>query len=139
MLKTKVGYSQNQNAYNSGVETAKMAKFNDAKVGLLFTSCVLNQKDIVKGIRSISNAHVLGCTSSAAVCTQDGYLNSETGYSSMFTFSGDVAVGVAGSAKTDHETAREIGRRLAKKAMKELGGKRPSYFFMTASPKEEEL
>lgn len=137
-MKTKVGYSQNVDAFTSGAETAKMAKLSDAKVGLLFTSCVMDQKKVVEGIRSVSNAHVLGCTSSAAICTHDGYLNAETGYSGIMSFGGNVEVGVAGSEKTDKETAREIGRRLATKAMKELNGKRPNYFFMTASPKEEE-
>ncbi|MBE6148501.1 MAG: hypothetical protein E7167_03295 [Firmicutes bacterium] len=138
MLKTKVGYSQNADAYASGVETAKMANLNDAKVGLLFTSCVMDQNAVVEGIRSVAGAHVLGCTSSAAICTHDGYLNAETGYSGIMSFGGDVEVGVAGAEKVEGKTAREIGRELAKEAMKELNGKRPNYFFMTASPKEEE-
>ena len=40
MFKTKVGYSQNPDAYASGAESAAMAQLADAKVGLLFTSCV---------------------------------------------------------------------------------------------------
>lgn len=138
MLKTKVGYSQNVDAFESGAETAKMAKLGEAKVGLLFTSCVMDQAKIVEGIRSVSDAHILGCTSSAAICTHDGYLNAETGYSGIMSFGGDVEVGVAGSAKTGNETAREIGRRLAKEAMKQLSVKRPDYFFMSANPAEEE-
>lgn len=138
MLNTKVGYSQNVNAYDCGLETARMANLNGAKVGLLFTSCVMDQNQILNGIRSVSDTHVLGCTSSAAICTHDGYLNAETGYSGIMSFGGDLSVGVAGSPKTDGESAREIGRRLAKEALKELDGKKPSYFFMTASPKEEE-
>lgn len=137
MLKTKVGYSQNADAFTSGVETANMANLGSAKVGLLFTSCVMDQNAIVSGIKSVSGAHVLGCTSSAAICVKDGYLNAETGYSGIMSFGGDVEVGVAGSEKTT-ESAREIGARLAREAMKELNGKKPSYFFMTASPKEEE-
>ena len=137
MLKTKVGYSQNANAFETGVETARKAEFEGAKVGLLFTSVVMDQKEIIAGIKSVSNAHVIGCTSSAAICTQDGYLNSETGYAGMMSFGGDVEVGVAASEKTPNETPREIGRRLAKEAMKELNG-RPNYFFMTASPANEE-
>ena len=137
MLNTKVGYSQNVNAYNSGMETATMANLANAKVGLLFTSVVMDQNEIVKGIRSVAGTHVLGCTSSAAICTHDGYLNAETGYSGIMSFGGDVEVGVAGAAKTDDVTARELGRRLALEAIRELRRK-PNYFFMTASPKEEE-
>lgn len=138
MLNTKVGYSENADSFASGAETAKMANLDTAKVGLLFTSVINDQAEIVKGIRSVSNAHVLGCTSSAAICTQDGYLNGENGYSGIMSFGGDVEVGVAGAAKENGESAREIGRRLAKEAMKQLSVKKPDYFFMTASPAEEE-
>lgn len=138
MLKTKVGYSENADSFTSGSETAKMANLNEASVGLLFTSCVMDQKEIVKGIKSVASSHVLGCTSSAAICTQDGYLNAETGYTGMMTFGGDVKVGVAGSEKTEGISARELGKKLALEALKEVDYRKPSYFFMTASPKEEE-
>ena len=137
MLNTKVGYSRNSDSFQNGVETATMANLSTAKVGLLFTSCVMDQGKIIEGVKSVSGAHIIGCTSSAAICTQDGYLNDETGYSGMMSFGGDVFVGVSGSEKTN-ESAREIGRRLAREAMRELGEKKPNYFFMTASPKEEE-
>lgn len=138
MFKTKVGYSQNPDAFASGAETAKMAELACAKVGLLFTSCVLDQAEVLRGIRSVAGTHVLGCTSSAAICVKDGYLNSPDGYSGIMSFGGDVEVGVAGAAKKDGECARQIGRRLAKEAVAQLGGKKPAYFFMTASPAEEE-
>lgn len=138
MLKTKVGYSQNANAFASGAETAQMAGLACAKVGLLFTSCVLDQAEVLRGIRSVAGTHVLGCTSSAAICVKDGYLNAADGYSGIMSFGGDVEVGVAGAAKKDGECAREIGRKLAREAAAQLGGKKPAYFFMTASPAEEE-
>ena len=138
MFRTKVGYSQNADACQNGAETASMAQLADAKVGLLFTSCVLDQAEVVKGIRSIASTHILGCTSSAAICVKDAYLNSETGYSGIMSFGGDVEVGVAGAAKQEGECAREIGRKLACEAMSQLGGLEPDYFFMTASPAEEE-
>ena len=41
MLKTKVGYSENVDAFASGAETAKMANvIENPQVRLLFTSCV---------------------------------------------------------------------------------------------------
>lgn len=138
MLKTKVGYSENIDSFASGAETAKMAELADAKVGLLFTSVVMDQAELVKGIKSVAGTHILGCTSSAAICVKDGYLNKETGYSGIMSFGGDVAVGVAGAAKCEGEDARAIGQKLAKEAMAELNGAEPDYFFMTASPAEEE-
>ena len=141
MLKTKVGYSENVDAYASGVETAKMANvIENPQVGLFFTSCVQDQAKLMEGAKSVlGDVPIIGCTSSAALCTQDGYLNKETGYSGMMLFGGDLEVVTAGSKKTD-ETPREIGRRIAKEAISKLQGKdlEPDYFFMSASPANEE-
>ena len=141
MLKTKVGYSENVDAYASGVETAKMANvMENPQVGLFFTSCVQDQKELMKGAKSVlGDVPIIGCTSSAALCTQDGYLNKETGYSGMMLFGGDVEVVVAGSKKTD-ESPREIGKRIAQEAVSKRKGedKEPDFFFMCASPANEE-
>ena len=141
MLKTKVGYSENADAYLSGVETAKMANvIENPQVGLFFTSCVQDQQKLMEGAKSVlGNVPIIGCTSSAAICTQDGYLNKETGYSGMMLFGGDVEVVTAGSKKTD-ESPREIGARIAKEALSKVKGKdkEPDFFFMTASPANEE-
>lgn len=141
MLKTKVGYSENVDAYASGQETAKMANvIENPQVGLLFTSCVQDQSKIIEGAKSVlGNVPVIGCTSSAAVCTHDGYLNKETGYSAMMLFGGDLEVVTAGSKQTD-ETPREVGRRVAKEAVAKVKGTdvEPDFFFMTASPANEE-
>ncbi len=140
MLKTKVGYSENPDAFSAGVEASKMAGVIDSpQVGLLFTSCVLDQKKVMEGSKSVlGNVPLVGCTSSAAICTQDGYLNKETGYVGMMLFGGDVLVGTAGSKKTS-ESAREIGRRLAREALSKIGNmKHPDFIFMSASPAEEE-
>lgn len=141
MLKTKVGYSENADAYASGVEAATMAnKVENPQVGLLFTSCNQDQAATIKGIKSVlGNVPLVGCTSSAAICTHDGYLNKETGYSGLMLFGGDVEVVTAGSKKTS-ASAREIGREIAKEAMSKVKDKtrKPDYFFMSASPANEE-
>lgn len=141
MLKTKVGYSENVDAFTSGAETAKMANvIENPQVGLLFTSCVQDQNKIMEGAKSVlGDVPVVGCTSSAAICTQDGYLNKETGYSGMMLFGGDLEVVTAGSAQTD-ETPREVGRRVARDAISKVKGAdvEPDFFFMSASPANEE-
>ncbi len=141
MLKTKVGYSENVDAFASGAETAKMANvIENPQVGLLFTSCVQDQNKIMEGAKSVlGDVPVVGCTSSAAICTQDGYLNKETGYSGMMLFGGDLEVVTAGSKQTD-ETPREVGRRVAKEAISKVKGEdvEPDFFFMSASPANEE-
>ena len=141
MLKTKVGYSENVDAFASGAETAKMANvIENPQVGLLFTSCVQDQNKIMEGAKSVlGDVPVIGCTSSAAICTQDGYLNKETGYSGMMLFGGDLEVVTAGSAQTD-ETPREVGRKVALEAISKVKGEdtEPDFFFMSASPANEE-
>lgn len=141
MLKTKVGYSENVDAFASGAETAKMANvIENPQVGLLFTSCVQDQNKIMEGAKSVlGDVPVIGCTSSAALCTQDGYLNKETGYSGMMLFGGDLEVVTAGSVQTS-ETPREVGRRVAKEAISKVKGAdvEPDFFFMSASPANEE-
>ena len=141
MLKTKVGYSENVDAFASGAETAKMANvIENPQVGLLFTSCVQDQNKIMEGAKSVlGDVPVVGCTSSAAICTQDGYLNKETGYSGMMLFGGDLEVVTAGSAQTS-ETPREVGRRVARDAISKVKGAdvEPDFFFMSASPANEE-
>ena len=141
MLKTKVGYSENVDAFASGAETAEMANvIENPQVGLLFTSCVQDQNKIMEGAKSVlGDVPVIGCTSSAAICTQDGYLNKETGYSGMMLFGGDLEVVTAGSAQTD-ETPREVGRKVAREAISKVKGEdtEPDFFFMSASPANEE-
>lgn len=138
-MKTNVGYSQNKDAYQAGCEAARMANVENGQVGLLFTSVVMDQKEIMRGIKeTCPSLSVVGCTSSAAICTQDGYLNSEDGYVGLMTFGGDTEIITAGS-ENKGENAREIGRRLAKEVEAKASGRRkPDYFFMSASPKEEE-
>lgn len=141
MLQTKVGYSENPNAFESGVETAKMANvIKNPQVGLFFTGCVQDQKELMKGAKSVlGNVPIIGCTSSAAICTQDGYLDKNTGYSGMMLFGGDCEVVTAGSPKDANEAARDMGRRLAKEATKKLkSNEKPDYLFLCSSPANEE-
>ena len=120
-LVTRVGHSENKDAFACGSEAAGMADLCCASLGLIFTSCVLDQKEVLKGVRSVSGAPVIGCTSSAAICTNDGYFNSADGYTGIMSFGGNVTVGVAGHAKD--KDAREMGRELAREAMKKAGKK----------------
>ncbi len=140
MFQTKVGYSTNQDAKLSGVETARMATTANTKLGLLFTSCVQDQHAIIEGVKEVSgNMPFIGCTSSAAIVVSGaGYLGNETGYSGMMSFEGDdLIVGTAASERVDNP--REVGKKLAREAIKNAGVKKvPNYFCMIASPKEEE-
>lgn len=49
MLRSKVGYSMNEDSFTSGVMTAKNAIIgSSSKIGFLYTSCVSNVKEVVK-------------------------------------------------------------------------------------------
>lgn len=140
MLKSKVGYSNIVDAYEAGVETAKMATEElNAKVGLLFNSVGYDQKKLMEGIKSVMpNVDVIGCTSSAGIITPAGYMIDETGTAGMLTLDDeDLTVACYGMAKK--KSARETGREVALKALEKAGlDYAPDYFFMSASPAEEE-
>ena len=137
-MKTKVGYSTHKLAFTSSIETATMANIKEAKLGLVFTSPNQEQDQIIKGIKSLTNTPIIGCTSSTAIMTHDSYENPETGYTAMMTFFGDIVVGVAGKEKRNMEDPKAIGREIAEEALKEMKGEKPNCFFMTATPGDEE-
>lgn len=139
MFKTKVGYSTNVDAFEAGKETAtKAAAVGNAKLGVLFTNCDMDQKKIVEGVKSVlGNKPIIGCTSSSGIVVSDGLLTGDA-FAGMMTFADDdLIVGVACSEAG--KNAREIGKKIAREAITNAGIKKvPSYFYMVASPKEEE-
>ena len=140
MLNSKVGYSNNKDAYEAGKETAtKATEGISAKIGLLFNSVGYDQKKLMEGIKFVAkDVDVIGCTSSAGIITPDGYMIDEDGTAGMLTLGGDdLTVACYGMAKG--KSARETGREVAKKALEKAGlDYAPDYFFMSASPAEEE-
>ena len=140
MLKTRVGYSKLEDAYEAGVEAAKKVSENDkAKIALVFNSVGYDQKKLIDGVKSIlKDVDVVGCTSSAGIITPEGYMIDETGTVGIMTIEGDdFTVASYGMAKK--KNARETGREVAIKALEKAGlDYAPDYFFMSASPAEEE-
>ena len=140
MLKSKIGYSINENNFVAGQDTAMKASVDlpDAKIGFLYTSCKNDVKEVVKGVRNITDTQFIGCTSSGALIVPDGVIQSENGFVGMMMMSDpDMTVGVAG-----HEAGKDpraIGRKVAIAAVENAKTTRaPAYFYMIASPKEEE-
>ena len=140
MLKTKVGYSTHENSFISGEETAKstVSGLRNQKLGLLFTSSKSNVKEVVKGIKSTTDAPIIGCTSSGAILVPDGIVQGERGFAGMMMFDDkDLTVGVA--SHSAGKNPRAIGRKVAIEAVKNAKTSRaPAYIYMVASPKEEE-
>jgi len=139
MFKTKVGYSVNIDDFKAGAEAAsKLEKLGNLKLVTLFTNCDMNQSDVLDGIKSvIGNKALIGCTSSGGIVVPDGLIRGKN-YAGVMGFSDDdLIVGVAGSAAG--KNAREVGKKIARQAITNAGIKKvPSYFYMIASPGEEE-
>ena len=140
MLKTKVGYSNIVDAYEAGVETAKRAVIGiNAKVGLLFNTVNYDQKKLIEGIKSVMpKVDIIGCTSSVGIITPDGYFTTETGAAGILTLD-DEELMVACYGLPKKKSARETGREVALKAIEKADiDYAPDYFFISASPGEEE-
>ena len=140
MLKAKVGYSKIEDAYEAGVEAAKkVAEEGKPKIALLFNSVGYDQKKLLEGVKSIlPEVDVIGCTSSAGIITPDGYMIDEKGTVGILTLDNDDLT-VASYGMPKKKSARETGREVAQKALEKAGlDYAPDYFFMSASPAEEE-
>ena len=140
MLKANVGYSKKEDAYEAGIEAAKAAKEDGkAKIAFLFNSVGYDQKKLIEGVKNVfANTDIIGCTSSAGIITPDGYMIDESGTAGILTLDGDdLTVASYGMAKK--KSARETGKEVALKALEKAGlDYAPDYFFMSASPAEEE-
>ena len=141
MLKSNVGYSTNKDAYEAGKEVAQKAvqDLGETKVAFLYTSVKYVQKDVMRGVQSvIGTAPVIGCTSSGGIIVPDGFISSEDGFAGMLAMGdNETAVGVAASERG--KNPRETGRKVALEAMKKVGTDlAPAYYYMVASPAEEE-
>jgi len=140
MLKTKVGYSTLKDSYAKGKEAAKNANVGmRPKLGMMYCSCNDDVEEVVSGaISSMKGAPVIGCTSSGMIMTNDGIIESEDGFAGLMSFD-DKNMNIGVAAHKAGKNAREIGRKVARAAVENAGENySPNYFYMVASPKEEE-
>lgn len=140
MLKSNVGYSIHPDSYSAGEETAKKTLENssNAKLGLLFTSVKNDIKEVIKGIRNVTDTPIIGCTSSGAIMVPDGIISSDNGFTGMMSLDDEnMTIGVA--CHEAGKDARAIGRKVAIQAVQNAKSTRaPAYFYMVASPRQEE-
>lgn len=140
MLKTKVGYSTLKDSYAKGKEAAKNANVGmRPKLGMMYCSCNDDVEEVVSGaMSSMKGAPVIGCTSSGMIMTNDGIIESEDGFAGLMSFD-DKNINIGVAAHKAGKNAREIGRKVARAAVENAGENySPNYFYMVASPKEEE-
>ena len=142
MLKSNVGWSTNEDSYTQGKESAKKAVVDliQTKVAFLYTSVDCDVKKVLDGAKSeLGTAPIIGCTSSAGLIVPDGFISGEKGFTGILAIGDpETEVGVASSERG--KDPRETGRRVAMEAMKKAGRTdAPAYFYMVASPAEEEF
>ena len=141
MLKSNVGWSTNEDSYMQGKDSAAKAVVDlvQTKVAFLYTSVDSNVAKVLEGAKAeLGTAPIIGCTSSGGIIVPDGFITGEKGFTGILALGDEeLTVGVAGSKK--QKTARETGRKVAKEAMERAGKDCvPAYFYMVASPGEEE-
>lgn len=142
MLKSNVAWSTDEDSYTQGKEAAKnvVVDLIQTKVAFLYTSVDCDVNKVLEGAKSeLGTAPIIGCTSSAGIIVPDGFISSEHGFTGILALGDpDTEVGVASSERG--RNPRETGRKVAIEAMKMAGRTdSPAYFYMVASPAEEEF
>lgn len=142
MLKANVGSSILGDAYGAGKEAAAKAGagLSDIKLAFVYGSCTYSIKDMIAGVaEELPGVPLIGNTSFTGIITPEGFIGSEDGFVGVMAFSDpDMAVGVAGTARSTNPVTD--GKAIAEQAMKAAGkDTAPDYFYMAASPAEEEF
>lgn len=140
MLTGKTGTSVNPNAAAAGAEAAAKAKVDGAKLAFVYGSADYDCKALLEGVaKELPGVPLIGNTSFTGVITNEGYVTGEKGFVGILALGDpDLTVGVAASARSE-ECPRKTGARIAKEAMAAAGKTTPpDYFYMAASPAEEE-
>jgi len=135
MINIKVNSSQLPNAFEAGQAAA--ADLSGAEFAFVFSSVNYDQKELIAGIKSAApGLAVAGNTSFTGVITPQGFIGGDH-FVGLMSVGGEVTVGVAGAAKGECPVA--VGQGVAEAAMKKAGQNGPpDYFYMVASPGEEE-
>lgn len=141
MLKSNVGWSTNEDSYKQGKESAEKAVVGliQTKIAFLYTSVDCDVEKVLEGAKSeFGTAPIIGCTSSAGIIVPEGFISSKEGFTGALALGDpDLNVGVASSKRK--ENPRITGQIVAKEAMEKAGREdSPAYFYMVASPAEEE-
>lgn len=142
MMQAKTGISTNPCARTAGKEAAAQSKegLSGVKLVMAYASCDYDLEAMLAGIGDeLPGVPVVGNTSYTGVITQDGYVTGEKGFLGMMALADeDLTVGVAAMEKRSN--AVEDGAEVARKAMEQAGKTTPpDYFYMAASPAEEEF
>lgn len=143
-MKALTGFSKNKNAYQAGLEAAKMAgKNKDAKLVFAYMSCDYKIKDVIKGIKEVYSCPVIGNTSFTGVIMPEGYIGGDEPFVGIMVLSDpSMVVGVGFADRKAYQSARDAGEAATKAARvmtKMPYNDEPDLMYMAASPTEEEF
>jgi len=137
MLDVKVGQTNLQDAGAAAKEATK--GMQGAKLAFLYSSVNYDQAELIKNMKKeMPNAAIIGNTSFTGVITPQGFIGGDH-FAGVMAFEGDdFNVGVAGADCGLSPVG--TGEMVAREAMKKAGMScAPAYFYMVASPGEEEF
>ncbi len=140
-MKANIGHSTLADAKAAGAQAAGMAKsgLDDVKLAFVYASVVHDLEAMLAGVREqLPGVPLIGNTSFTGVVTADGFIGGDDAFVGVMALADpDAAIGVAGLPKGT--SARETGQDVAHQAMEKAGRNAPpDYFYMVASPGEEE-
>ena len=145
MFKAQVGSSVLAGAQDAGKQAGAAAAegLSDVKLAYVYCSCEYDVDAVVAGVaQAIPGAAVLGNTSYTGVIVPGaGYVGGSDPFVGVMAISSpDLAVGVASVDRSTVDCPVAAGEALAQ-AAKAAAGKEeaPEYFYMAASPAEEEF
>ncbi len=141
MFEAKVGTSTQADARAAGKEAAAAAAVDNAKLAFVYCDCGYDVDEVMAGVQeALPGAACLGNTSFGGVIAPDGIVGDGTPFVGVMAFGGDLTVGTASVDRANVECPVTAGEELAKAAMAAAGKDcAPQYFYMAASPAEEEF
>jgi len=142
MLKCNVGSSTERDARVAGRQAAAGARegLEGVKLVFAYSSVAYDANEMLAGIaEELPGVPIVGNTSFTGIITPEGFVRGDDGFVGVMAFSDEsLTVGAAGFAKD--ADARATGRKAALKAMEKAGkSTAPDYFYLAASPGEEEF
>lgn len=142
MLKSNTGSSTNAASREAGKEAAMQAGkgLSDVKLAFAYASVDYDVDSMLQGIsQALPGVPVIGNTSFTGVITPEGYITGKDGFLGMLALDDqELTVGVAAGERGNDP--RETGHKVAERALAAAGKTvPPDYFYMVASPAEEEF
>ncbi|NBJ65521.1 FIST signal transduction protein [Adlercreutzia caecimuris] len=145
MFKANVGSSTAADARAAGKEAASRAAagLDATQVAMVYCSCAYDVDEVVAGVgEALPEVPVLGNTSFTGVVVPGaGYVGGDEPFVGVLALSDDaMTVGVAAADRSENDDPIVAGAALATAAMEAAGRTdAPDYFYMAASPAEEEF